>query len=107
MRMVHPASTPTTYNFPSRQAVNGEPIYSSRPLLGHRAPLASPYGIAYPVYNHTGSLPRPLYPPLPPGPGDQYINMMGRPGLTTPRHGLHLPLGSLPNTKTRQVGLQQ
>ena len=106
MRMVQPASTPTTYNFPSRQTVNGEPIYSSRPLLAHRAPLASPYGIAYPVYSHTGSLPRPLYPGLPPQPQDQYINMMARPGLTTPRHGLHLPLGplgSLPNTKTRQL----
>ena len=111
MRMVHPlphpASTPTTYNFPSRQAVNGEPIYSSRPLLAHRAPLASPYGIAYPVYSHTGSLPRPLYPALPSQTGDpsQYISMMARPGLTTPRHGLHLPLGplgSLPNNKSRQ-----
>ena len=117
MKMVHPASPPTTYNFPSRQAVNGEPVYSSRPLLGHRAPLASPYGIAYPVYSHTGShtgsLPRPLYPALPPPAGEQYVSMLGRQGLTTPRHGLHLPLGplgplgSLPNTKTRHPALQQ
>ena len=117
MKMVHPASPPTTYNFPSRQAVNGEPVYSSRPLLGHRAPLASPYGIAYPVYSHTGShtgsLPRPLYPALPPPAGEQYVSMLGRQGLTTPRHGLHLPLGplgplgSLPNTKTRHPAHQQ
>ena len=108
MKMVQTSSTPSTYNFPSRQ-VNGEPIYSTRPLLSHRAPLApiaSPYGIAYPVYSHTGSLPRPLYPSLPPPPHDQYISMMARPGLTTPRHGLHLPLlpaGSLPTNKARHA----
>ena len=81
--------------------------------------LATPYGIAYPiyrpgqylhiclskylhnnictgqepVYSHTGSLPRPLYPGLP---GDGYISML-RPGLTTPGMrppGLHLPLAT-------------
>ena len=46
-----------------------------------------------PVYSHTGSLPRPLYPGLP---GDGYISML-RPGLTTPGTrppGLHLPLAT-------------
>ena len=93
-------SAPSTYNFPSRHLSNGgEPIYTSRPLLHpqHRppppGPVATPYGIAYPVYNHTGSLPRPMYPPGPPHEG--YISMMPRSGLTTPdsRPGLHLPLG--------------
>ena len=93
-------STPSTYSFPSRANVAGEPIYTTRPLLHQGArgppPLATPYGIAYPVYGHTGSLPRPMYSPR--GPGDGYIHMMPRPGLTTPtggqhRPGLHLPLG--------------
>ena len=96
-------AAPSTYSFPSRANVSGEPIYTTRPLLHQGArgppPLATPYGIAYPVYGHTGSLPRPLYSPR--GPGDGYIHMMPRPGLTTPtggqhRPGLHLPLGPDP-----------
>ena len=103
IEMVATSSAPTapsTYSFPSRANVAGEPIYTTRPLLHQGArgppPLATPYGIAYPVYGHTGSLPRPLYSPR--GPGDGYIHMLPRPGLTTPtggqhRPGLHLPLG--------------
>ena len=98
------SSTPSTYNFPSRQMSNGgEPIYTTRPILNPclrppaQGPVATPYGIAYPVYGHTGSLPRPMYPRLP---HDGYISMVRPglgpgPGLTTPqpRPGLRLPLG--------------
>ena len=106
IEMVATSSAPTapsTYSFPSRANASGEPIYTTRPLLHQGArgppPLATPYGIAYPVYGHTGSLPRPMYSPR--GPGDGYIHMMPRPGLTTPtggqpRPGLHLPLGPDP-----------
>ena len=113
-----PATAPSTYSFPSRAQGQGEPIYTGRPLLHQGArgppPLATPYGIAYPVYGHTGSLPRPLYPPR--GPGDGYIHMMPRPGpgLTTPtggqhRPGLHLPLGPDPNhmaSLPKRLGLE-